>query len=335
MGPQTASVPAQDLKDLFSIFIPTYNRWEMLARTLDNTLSHNRAGVAVTIVDNNSSTPGRDQVLEVMARHAEVPCTIVKNRTNLGGDGNLLRCLELCPTPYVLVLGDDDFLASDYLDKIAAYLLNGQTWGFISFKADVVKDTGDQQFDSPFELMAASPSWADPLFISTSIYHCELFRSGMAWAQHAQCTHGSHLVGMLKGWEHAGGKGPAYRFALSPRQLVVSGGHARDHRSFGLISIYSGLHFLESVFSDRSNHQIIHAAVKRSTRRMFKPRVLAGEFFHFTLEFGLDLAWRRMLAIRRGLGYSLGHRRALFYKWHFPAVVLLAGLLRSLRGPKP
>lgn len=310
------------LKNKLSIIIPTYNRWGVLARTLENTLINNWAGVSVIILDNDSDPAGQELVLEVMAKYETVPCRIQKNAVNIGGDGNIIRSIEISETPYVLVLGDDDFLAKDYLEKISYYLMQDQNWGCISFKDRLVEGK-DKIYSSPVDMVEACGDWSELLFISTTIFNKKIFCEGMLSAQRAQATHSAHLVGMMKGWEKSVASGGTWSFVLSTRQLVVSSGHARDHRSFELMSIYAGFSMLEFVFQDSRSHYAVRSAIRGATKRMFKPRVLGKEFFYYTLQFGFEAAWRRMLAMRRGLSYSIG-LRSVFYRTYFPLVVVFA-----------
>ena len=315
------------MKDKLSIIIPTYNRWDTLAKTLENTLANNSVGVTVVILDNNSDLQGRDLVLKVIEKYPEISCRIEKNERNIGGDANIVRCIEICETPYVLVLGDDDFLSADYIEKISFYLMQDIGWGFIGFR-DRAGGWDNKVFDSAVEMLECSGNWADLLFISTGIINKAMFAYGMRFAQRSQITHSAHLVGLLKGWQESVAKGHSWKFALSKEQLIVSGGHARDHRSFELMSIYAGLPSLEFMFEDKRLHYAVRSAVRVATKRMFKPRVLAKEFFYFTLKFGFELSWRRVMAMRRGLSYSIGSR-SLFYRIYLPFVVLIAALISA------
>lgn len=319
------------MKNKLSIIIPTYNRWDVLVRTLENTLANNWAGVSVIILDNDSNPDGRDALLDVMTKYDSVPCRIQKNTVNIGGDGNIIRCIEICETPYVLVLGDDDFLSSDYLEKISQYLMADVDWGYISFK-DCLYEGKDEIFTSPVDMVESCGDWSKLLFISTTIFNKKMFCEGMQAAQRAQVTHSCHLVGMIKGWEKSLADGHKWKFLLSTHQLVDSGGHARDHRSFELMSIYSGFSVLEFIFEDKRTHYAVRAAIRGGTKKTFKPRVLAKEFFYYTLRFGFERAWRRMLAMRRGLVYSIGWR-APFYRAYLPIVVLFAAVI-SLSAPR-
>jgi ABC-type sugar transport system permease subunit len=59
----------------------------------------------------------------------------------------------------------------------------------------------------------------------------------MEEAQRAQFTCSSHLVGMLKGWEHQQDKTKQWKFLLSSERLIATSGHARNAKSFDLIYV--------------------------------------------------------------------------------------------------
>jgi len=69
------------LKNKLSIIIPTYNRWGVLVKTLENTLANNWAGVSVIVLDNDSNPDGREALLDVMAKYDSVPCRIQKTQS--------------------------------------------------------------------------------------------------------------------------------------------------------------------------------------------------------------------------------------------------------------
>ena len=317
------------MQNKLSIFIPTYNRWGVLANTLERTLSKNLLNFPVFIVDNDSNTHERDKVIEVIRKYPQISCTIIKNEMNLGGDGNLLRCIELCKSEYILLLGDDDFLSDDYANKISSYLNSDINWGYISFSDRTHSRQTDFAFYSPYELVKSSNDWSELLFTSTSIFNKDILKNGMWEAQRAQFTCSSHLIGMLKGWEKIKENGKNWRFLLSSQQLIVSSGHAREDNSFELINVFAGLSLLENFFHETNTHYIIRSAVRGGTRRVFKPRVLAKVFFRYTLRFGLLASWRLMVPIRRGLSYSIGYR-AFFYRWYLPIVIFIAGITHAV-----
>lgn len=250
------------MQEKFSIFIPTYNRWRTLAKTLENTLANNCIGSPIVIIDNDSLPEGREEVSKVIEKYSHISCKIIKNEMNVGGDANILRCIELCQTPYVLVLGDDDFLSNDYASKVTKYLSTETEWGFISFKDRAIKSIDDKTFDSPFDMVRSINDWSALLFSSTSIFNTQMFKYGMWEAHRAQFSCSSHLVGMLKGWELSPASDKKWKFLLSAEQLVVSSGHARDPKSFDLLKVFTGFSILEYFFNEGTARQIICSAVR-------------------------------------------------------------------------
>jgi glycosyltransferase involved in cell wall biosynthesis len=322
------------LKDKLTIFIPTYNRWAMLEKTLTGTLASNVAGVKVVILDNHSAPEGRAAVERVIADYSDRQVQIIKNPVNIGGDGNILRCFELCETPYVMVLGDDDFLEPDFLKKIEAFLLSDSDYGFISFQVPreyASAQTQDKVFDSPYDLLNESGNWAELLFISTNVYRKDLVMMGYEQAQRYQLTCSTQLIAVLKGWEAL--KKVAhknrYKFVLAHEPVVASSGHGRDHRSYGVMVVLKGLSIVRSVFESEPQASVVRKAIRGAARYVFKPRVLVKEYWRYTLEFGFVQAWRQLCNARYDLTYLVG-LKSLWYRPYLHLSILLAGAWRFI-----
>lgn len=323
------------LKDKLTIFIPTYNRWTVLEKTLDSTLASNVTGVKIVVVDNNSAPDGRDAVERVIAMHADKPVQIIKNPANIGGDGNILRCFELCETPYVMVLGDDDYLASDFLTKIESFLRSSNEFGFISFQVPrsyARAEVKDLLFDSPYDMLMHSANWAELLFISTNIYRKDLVMLGLEQAQRHQMTCSSQLIAVLKGWEalqkqSSNAAQEQFKFVLAHDVVVTSGGHGRDHRSYGTMAVLKGLSVVRSVFVNEPQATIVRKAIRGATKYIFKPRVLTKEFLQYSLEFGCVQAWRQLCRARFDLMYLVG-ARSLWYRPYLHLTILMGGVMR-------
>lgn len=326
------------MKDLFSIFIPTYNRWGVLEKTLERTLENISDGVRVVVVDNDSNPDGKERVEAVIARYPGVDCRIVKNDANLGGDGNILRCFELCKTPYLLVLGDDDFVMPGFLQKISKYLLGSSQWGCISFqvpRAYAGHVVSDREFDSPFEMVRASNNWAELIFISTTIFNKDLVLSALSVAQRYQVTCSSHVIGVLKGWERLSEcvtEQSNLRFLLSADRIIESGGHAADHdNSFTQMHLYQGLPLLQGLFKKPVHNLIVQSAVRMAAKKIFKPRVLAKEIFRYTYFYGWPNAWPLVSQIRTNIFYVIGFK-VFFYRYYLIVLMLIAQGLRFFKS---
>lgn len=88
-----------------TIAIPTFDRNALLREHVAVLLPQLTNEVRLLILDNASPTPVAESL-------ASLPLTdrvrLVRHRVNVGSSANVMRCVELCETPWLWVLGDDD-----------------------------------------------------------------------------------------------------------------------------------------------------------------------------------------------------------------------------------
>ena len=100
------------MRKTLTIAIPVYERGEFFREALESAL-HQTLPVNILVLDNASQAFDFKQVIE---EYKSPTIAYHRNPVNLGAHGNLNRCIELCPTPYVLILHDDDVLERDYVE---------------------------------------------------------------------------------------------------------------------------------------------------------------------------------------------------------------------------
>ena len=105
------------LSEELSIFIPTYNRCDLLKDAL-NSLIHEayEHDISIIISDNNSIDGTENMVNEFRNKYKNIFYS--KNKENIGIDNNMLSVLKLVKTKYCFMLGDDDLLVEGGLDKV-------------------------------------------------------------------------------------------------------------------------------------------------------------------------------------------------------------------------
>ncbi len=115
------------MSPLISICIPTYNRAELLNKSLYSVLREfGKYDVEVIVSDNNS----QDNTSNVVhAYQVQYPCVkYYKNETNIGLDKNVISCITKATGEYVFMFSDDDILlsgsAKHILDCINQYKPN-------------------------------------------------------------------------------------------------------------------------------------------------------------------------------------------------------------------
>ena len=96
------------LEQLLEINIPTYNRANLLDKTLSELLISPFKRCTITIIDNCSP----DNTPEICEKYKKLfpNLTIIRNSANIGGNANIMHCYERGKKMYNWVLGDNDEL---------------------------------------------------------------------------------------------------------------------------------------------------------------------------------------------------------------------------------
>ncbi|HIW80358.1 MAG TPA: glycosyltransferase [Candidatus Acetatifactor stercoripullorum] len=102
-----------------TIAIPTYNRCDLLHRTLESVMTQWSDCIEV-IVSDNASTDGTEAMMEAYSQEKKV--RYFRNPENLGMDKNFLKCLQLARGEYIHLLSDDDILLPGAVAKILSLI---------------------------------------------------------------------------------------------------------------------------------------------------------------------------------------------------------------------
>jgi glycosyltransferase involved in cell wall biosynthesis len=200
-----------------TVAIPTYNRAPILRTTVNRVLRHTDAEVSVQIVDNHSSDDTRQVIEEIVSLNPSRSIRYARNPCNIGGDANILRCLELSTTGWVWILGDDDSPAEDFqriiLEKIASY----PEACAINFETSISRvregsRSGDTVARSASELIGKLPDFSNFLFLSATVFNREKALPFLRHGFEAITTHAPHLAIILKASEG----NPEFLYAFCP-----------------------------------------------------------------------------------------------------------------------
>src|SRR5574341_2183179 len=122
-----------------TIAIPTYNRNEVLAENLPLLLKQLTLECYVLIIDNASRIPVVETVGPMLELYPRERWRIVRNRANVGGGANVLRCFELCETAGLWILSDAYPPASNSIDTIISHICRYPQSTFINFRTESVR----------------------------------------------------------------------------------------------------------------------------------------------------------------------------------------------------
>jgi glycosyltransferase involved in cell wall biosynthesis len=179
-----------------TIAIPTYNRNEILKANLAKLLPQVTDECRVIIFDNCSDVPVEDTVKDLLEDNSLIDISVIRNRYNIGMTANILKCFEVCPDPWLWVLGDDDEVTDGAVARILSDIGRQQELHFLTYAWDEdsfkrkqeVITTGIDQFLEEFETFGVV------LFLSTSVYNINKVAGSMSFAHFFQTSYAPHLV---------------------------------------------------------------------------------------------------------------------------------------------
>lgn len=99
---------------LLSICIPTYNRAEILSKTLNHIIQSPNKEIEIIISDNASS----DSTITSVKNINDPRIKYFRNNKNLGFDFNLLKAIEKANGKFVFLLSDEDYINLEVIDWI-------------------------------------------------------------------------------------------------------------------------------------------------------------------------------------------------------------------------
>lgn len=108
---------------ILTICIPTYNRAEFLKRNLTKLTEIirqlNCMNQVEILISDNCSTDETFQLVDQWQKvNMDIEINYLKHSCNLGPMKNILNLFDIVKSPYMMLLGDDDFIAREYLEKV-------------------------------------------------------------------------------------------------------------------------------------------------------------------------------------------------------------------------
>lgn len=142
------------MKNKVSIGIATYNHAEFLEKAILTSLNQTYQNVEIIIIDDCSS----DDTQKVISKFIPHPKLVVhKNVTNLGIAKNYNKIIDLATGDFFFILGDDDFIADDYVEKMLIQFQKNENCVAVFGKNIVINENEEQQkiLVSKFETLSS------------------------------------------------------------------------------------------------------------------------------------------------------------------------------------
>ncbi|MCK6682149.1 MAG: glycosyltransferase [Thermoanaerobaculia bacterium] len=218
--------------DVLTIAIPTFDRNADLERSVRALLPQLRPGVRLIIRDNASPDPVSPSLAPLLGDRPDV--TIVRNPFNIGGDANVLRCLETCQTEWLWILGDDDLPVPDALERILTEIHQApETLLCVNYRSELFDRTAALELQGTEEFIFKMDSLSNILFLSSNIYRAPALKTQLRLAYTYSSTHMPHVVALLFALGSHG------RIRLSTQQIAVWS-EPELHRSWSVVNAALG-----------------------------------------------------------------------------------------------
>ena len=182
---------------VLTIAIPTFDRNAILADNLARLLPQLTPDCRVLVLDNCSPVPVADSLALLLAAHPAAVVEVQRNPINVGGSANVARCLEVCETEWVWVLGDDDPVrpgaVAAVLGRLRANtdaLVHNFASGFHR-RPNGWTAVGVRQFVDRIDWLG------EIIFISANVFRIGRLRPHLSKSYHFLSTCSPHLVLML------------------------------------------------------------------------------------------------------------------------------------------
>ncbi len=183
---------------ILTIAIPTYNRPDRVKNTISRLLPQLTSQVKIIVLDNCSDVNIKNHLKEQIGGDVLDKVEVIRHRVNIGGDANFQRCFELCDTPYIWMLGDDDRVQENAIELIFEELNNFKDRDLIgiNFNSNCcqVERTSAVTISSTAELAEKLDYFGNWLFISTSIYKTDEYLKHIRYQAWGAYSMASQLV---------------------------------------------------------------------------------------------------------------------------------------------
>ena len=180
-----------------SIFIPTFNRNNILFDNLKFLLPQLNSECKVVVLDNCSDISVSTTLKDVQLQY---PATIniITNKVNIGAAANVVRCFELCDTDWLWVLGDDDKPDCNSIKTILEHINIYEDSIFINFSSEIKSREKLFTTSKQDEFIELMDSWSNVLFISSAIYKASVLKKHLRVAYHYIYSMGPHFALLLE-----------------------------------------------------------------------------------------------------------------------------------------
>lgn len=123
---------------LVCICIPTYNAERTIAEAIQSLLAQTYTNFVIKVVDNAST----DSTLTVVRKFTDPRISIVRGESNVGGEGNFNRCIDLSMGEYTAIFHADDLYEPSMIARQVAEFEDNPEVGAVFSEATLIDESG-------------------------------------------------------------------------------------------------------------------------------------------------------------------------------------------------
>lgn len=143
-------------RPLVSIGLPTYNRAEKLAQSVERLLGQDYSNIEVVISDNASTDGTAELCRRLMARDKRV--RYVRQAVNIGPTANYGAVLAASTGELYMATADDDWLDANYVGTCVDFLMENRDFALVCGRSRMYRHGEFSHAASPTTLLSESPS---------------------------------------------------------------------------------------------------------------------------------------------------------------------------------
>ena len=126
-------------QNLVTIAIPTYNRSGLLRTSIESCIKQTYKNLAILVIDGGST----DETKIVVRSFKDPRMVYIKNKTNIGMMESWNRSIKTAKGKYLIILGDDDALRTDFVSETTKIYQKYPRLGFVFTHANKVDINGN------------------------------------------------------------------------------------------------------------------------------------------------------------------------------------------------
>ncbi len=166
-------------RPLLTIAMPTYNRNAILVTSLKRLIPQLNQECELLIIDNNSSMPVEESLGNVLQEvKNDCQIRILRNKSNIGGSANIIRCFEESAGIWTWLLGDDDEVQEGAIEIIFKMLGLFEDYAFFNFSS-IFHANDNKNGIGLLSFIEDMHSFSNVLFISSGVYKTNLMQDAL------------------------------------------------------------------------------------------------------------------------------------------------------------